>query len=104
MSENAQLVSVHIMDADYKVSCPPADLPELQQAAAFLNARIAEIRASGRVSGSERIIAIASLNLAYDYLQLLRETSADRDEVRQRAEKLLSQVESALGKITETPL
>lgn len=104
MTENTRLVSVHILDADYKVSCPPEDLPLLQRAAEFLNARIAEIRASGRVTGAERIVAIASLNLAYDYLHLLQEAGADRDEARTRAERLLSQVESTLGKFSETPL
>lgn len=104
MSATPQLVSVHIMDADYKVACPPEDLPELQRAATFLNERIAEIRASGRVAGPERVVAMAGLNLAYDYLRLLHEANADRDAARAQTERLLRQVESTLGKIAQSPV
>lgn len=104
MPASNQLITVRIMDGEYKVACPPEEIDDLQRAAAFLNERLGEVRASGRISGPERIAVMAGLNLAYELLKISREANAERELTRTQAERLLRLVDASLSKITEQPL
>lgn len=66
---NPNTLAVNILDKEYLVACPPDAQPELQAAAKQLDAKMREIRASGKVYGTERIAVMAALNLAYDLMQ-----------------------------------
>jgi cell division protein ZapA len=48
-------VSVDILDKEYNVSSPEEEVHQLKQAAKELDSRMREIKASGKISGSERI-------------------------------------------------
>ncbi|MBK8971959.1 MAG: cell division protein ZapA [Hahellaceae bacterium] len=64
-----QTLSVKILDKDYLVACPPDAQDELRKAAKQLDMKMREIRASGKVYGTERIAVMAALNLTYDVMQ-----------------------------------
>lgn len=76
MSEN-QTISVHLLDKDYKIACPPDEQEALYRAARSLDARLRAIRDGGNVVGLERIVIMAALNLSYE-LQSANERSASR--------------------------
>ena len=62
-------VSVRIMEKEYVVACPYDERSALLDAAEFLNARMREIRDTGKVVGLDRIAVMAALNLAHEYLK-----------------------------------
>lgn len=70
---DSNAISVMILDKEFRVSCPPEEANALRNAAAFLDERMRDVRATGKVIGSDRVAVIAALNIAHELLQ--RETS-----------------------------
>lgn len=68
MSEQSTL-EVKILDKEYLVSCPPDKQSELRDASNQLDQKMREIRASGKIFGTERIAVMAALNLTYELMQ-----------------------------------
>jgi cell division protein ZapA len=91
-------VSVRIMDKEYVVACPYDERSALLDAAEFLNARMREIRDSGKVVGLDRIAVMAALNLAHDFLKGKERESKIDSGVGHRVRALRERVEGALGK------
>lgn len=75
MAEKPTTVEVKILDKDYLVACPDEARDQLMQAARHLDAKMREIRASGKVFGTERIAVMAALNITHDLLE--RDTMSD---------------------------
>ena len=90
-------VSVRIMEKEYVVACPYEERSALLDAAEFLNARMREIRDSGKVVGLDRIAVMAALNLAHEFLKGKDRESRLDNGVGQRVRALRERVEGALG-------
>lgn len=75
MSDAAR-VSIRILEKEYQVACLPEERSALLDSAELLNAKMREIRDSGKVVGLERIAVMAALNIANDLIR-----SRDRGEV-----------------------
>jgi len=97
-------VSVRIMDKEYVVACPYDERSALLDAAEFLNARMREIRDTGKVVGLDRIAVMAALNLAHEYLKGKDRESKLDNGVGQRVRALRERVEGALGKSQQLEL
>lgn len=69
MSQQSTTVEVDILDKEYLVACPEEAREALRQAARHLDAKMREIRASGKVFGTERIAVMAALNITHDMLE-----------------------------------
>jgi cell division protein ZapA len=91
-------VSVRIMEKEYVVACPYDERSALLDAAEFLNARMREIKDSGRVVGTDRIAVMAALNLAHEYLKGRDRESKLDSGVGHRVRALRERVEGALEK------
>jgi cell division protein ZapA len=91
-------VSVRIMDKEYVVACPYDERSALLDAAEFLNARMREIRDTGKVVGLDRIAVMAALNLAHEYLKGKDRESKLDSGVGHRVRALRERVEGALEK------
>ena len=91
-------VSVRIMEKEYVVACPYEERSALLDAAEFLNARMREIRDSGKVVGLDRIAVMAALNLAHEFLKGKDRESKLDSGIGQRVRTLRERVEGALEK------
>jgi cell division protein ZapA len=91
-------VSVRIMEKEYVVACPYDERSALLDAAEFLNARMKEIRESGKVVGLDRIAVMAALNLAHELLKGKDRESKLDSGVGHRVRALRERVEGALEK------
>jgi cell division protein ZapA len=91
-------VSVRIMEKEYVVACPYDERSALLDAAEFLNARMREIKESGKVVGLDRIAVMAALNLAHEYLKGKDRESKLDNGVGHRVRALRERVEGALEK------
>ncbi len=69
MPQHPTTVEVDILDKEYLVACPEESREALRQAARHLDAKMREIRASGKVFGTERIAVMAALNITHDMLE-----------------------------------
>jgi cell division protein ZapA len=97
LSEPAR-VSVRIMEKEYMVACPYEERAALLDAAEFLNGRMREIRDSGKVVGHDRIVVMAALNLAHEFLKGRDRESKLDSGVGHKVRALREKVESALEK------
>jgi cell division protein ZapA len=104
MSQDQARVSVRIMDKEYVVACPYDERSALLDAAEFLNARMREIRDSGKVVGLDRIAVMSALNLAHEFLRIKDRESKVDSGAGQRVRVLRERVESALGKAQQLDL
>ncbi|MBS7662468.1 cell division protein ZapA [Pseudomonas lalucatii] len=90
-------VTVHILDKEYCIACPPDERANLESAARYLDGKMREIRSSGKVIGADRVAVMAALNISHELLHkeqhLERHTSSTRDQVR----SLLERVDGALN-------
>lgn len=90
-------VTVHILDKEYCIACPPDERSNLENAARYLDGKMREIRSSGKVIGADRIAVMAALNITNDLLHkqhnLDQQTTSTRDHVRD----LLERVDHALA-------
>lgn len=90
-------VSVRILEKEYQVSCPASERTDLLDSAEVLNAKMREIRDSGKVVGLDRIAVMAALNMANE---LLHAKARDRDlegKVGNRLRLMSDRVESVLN-------
>ena len=91
MKEEVVPVTVKILDKDYRIACAPNHKESLEDSATLLNNKMLEIKASGKVIGSDRIAVMAALNLAHDLLQQQQQTANDNQltqHLRQLREKI----------------
>ena len=92
MSEK-ETVAVTILDKEYLVASPEEEKRELEQSARYLDEKMREIRASGRVFGTERIAVMAALNITHELLQ--------RSEMTASAEATLREVDRRVSQALE---
>ena len=89
-------VSVRLLDREYQVACPVEERSDLLDSAEFLDAKMREVRDSGKVAGLDRIAVISALNLANELIMLRRNGSAVDSDLGARLRTLRERVESAL--------
>jgi len=97
MSDQFAQVSVRILDKEYQVACPASERTDLLDSAEVLNAKMREIRDSGRIVGLDRIAVMAALNMANDLLQAQSRDKFLDGDVSDRLKIISDRVESALG-------
>ena len=68
-------VSVRLLDREYQVACPAEERSDLLDSAEYLDARMREVRDSGKVVGVDRIAVISALNIANELIKLRRSGS-----------------------------
>lgn len=97
MSEVLSTVKVSILGKEYQVSCPAEEVDALTKAARFLDKQMADIRASGKVVGLDRVAVMAALNITNDYLSGQNALTQTKDLVGQRIASLSEKVGNALA-------
>lgn len=68
MSDKTGALDITIMGRTYKVTCADDERESLLQAVTYLDQKMNEIKASGRVGTMERIAVMAALNIAHELL------------------------------------
>ena len=97
MNDPTAQVSVRILDKEYQVACPANERTDLLDSAEALNAKMIEIRDSGRIVGLDRIAVMAALNMANDLLHAQARDRVLEGDVSSRLKVISDRVESVLG-------
>lgn len=96
--ERITRVSVRLLDREYQVACPAEERSDLLDSAEYLDARMREVRDSGKVVGLDRIAVISALNIANELIKLRRNGSVVDTDLGAKLRTLRERVESALEK------
>ena len=91
-------VSVRLLDREYQVACPAEERSDLLDSAEYLDAKMREVRDTGKVVGLDRIAVISALNLANELIKLRRNGSVVDSDLGSKIRTLRERVESALEK------
>ena len=97
-SEGAQALDVTLLGRSYRVSCAEDERAALLQAVAYLEAKMNEIKQSGKVAGTERIAVMAALNVAHELLSVRLGDGFDMGEAKRRIASMEARLEAALAK------
>ncbi|WP_256207744.1 cell division protein ZapA [Nitrosomonas sp. Nm166] len=84
------------MGREFCITCPDEEQEEIQLAAAYLNKKIQEVRAEGKVIDSDRIAIIAALSITHELLMLRNGTVFDMDEFKRRIVSLKKKVDEVM--------
>ncbi len=101
MSRDSVPVTIQIMGNDYRISCPEREREALTEAGSHLDAKMQEIRNTGKAIGVERVAVIAALNISYELLKLKADIAQHDAQVHYRLEALLDEVQIALRNSAE---
>ena len=91
MTDPYAQVSVRILDKEYQVACPASERTDLLDSAEVLNAKMLEIRDSGRVVGLDRIAVMAALNMSHELISsqaMIDEHAELNDRIDSLSEKI----------------
>ncbi len=98
MHPETEITIIQLLENDYRFACPPEEQEALLAAADYLNARMLEIRNSGRPAVSiERIGLAAALNICHELLNCQRQAAELSDLLDDRVQTLTRKVDAALS-------
>lgn len=89
-------VSVKILEKEYQFSCPAEERKSLLDSAEMLNAKMREIRDSGKVVGLDRIAVMAALNMANDLISAKSRGEVIEGSAKGKIIEMRERIESAL--------
>ena len=99
MSANpAKPVSFTILDKEYLISCNEQEREMLHRAIELLNKKIRDVKASGKVIGSERIAVMAALYVAHELLEYKQRNESYTSNVDSLIRRLQNKIDDALVK------
>ena len=104
MNDPHAQVSVRILDKEYQVACPASERTDLLDSAEVLNAKMLEIRDSGRVVRLDRIAVMAALNMANDLIHAQARDRLLEGDLSGRLKLISDRVESVLGESKQLDL
>ncbi len=92
----ARPTSLNILDKEYIVSCTEEEATGLLSAARFLDAKMREIRDTGRIVGLDRIAVMAALNISHELTQSSGKNEQLSDEFSTRLDVMQSKINLVL--------
>jgi cell division protein ZapA len=95
IKDSADGVAVNILGKEFMVACQPHERESLIAAAAYLDKKLREIQASGKVLGTERAAIIAALNISHELLDS-RKRGGLSESTNQKLRFLQTKIDAAL--------
>ena len=91
-------IEVSILGRNYKVACEDGERDALLQAVEYLDAKMGEIKKTGKVSGTDRIAVMAALNIAHELLSTRLGGSFDIGQAKRRIESIEAKLDEAIAR------
>ena len=89
-------VRVSILDKEYLISCPDDEREQLHAVVDFVNDKLLEVKGSGNVIGTERIVIMATLNIANELLAYKRKNKDYTESVDSIVKRLQTKIDGVL--------
>lgn len=91
-------LTVKILAKEYQISCPAESQLDLQNAVAYLDEKMTEIRNNGRIISFEGMLITAAINLAYEVVQQNIKLSNETKNLVENLTSLKNKLNTALQK------
>lgn len=86
--DSRDILEVTILERPYRLVCSPDERPMLQECVSLVDARMRQIRQTGKLHGTDRIAVMAALGLARDLLSLASTKSSATGEQLDRIARI----------------
>lgn len=100
MANKPIAVAAKILDKEYSIACPPGEEAALAASLKYIDAKMREIRSTGKVVGVERIAVMAAINVAHEMLKSQSQVQNIDEDVISRLDTLQAKINQSLDKIT----
>jgi len=97
MNDKQKALDVTILGRSYRVSCADDEREALLEAVEFVDRKMGEIKASGRIASTERIAVMAALNIAHELLTAKHPSGFDMADARRRMTAMQATLDQALA-------
>ena len=87
---------VSILGKEYLISCPDDEREQLYAVVDFVNEKLLEVKGSGNVIGAERIVIMATLNIANELLAYKRKNKDYTESVDSIVKRLQTKIDGVL--------
>ena len=94
---SGNVVDIKVLDRNYRVMCPPGQEVALREAAEQLDTRMAETRASTKLTNMEQIAIMAALNLCHEWIQERTTEGKKIAALEDKISLLQATIEKAMG-------
>ena len=96
MTDSLTQVNIKILEKEYQISCPASERGALLDSAEMLNAKMREIRDTGKIIGLDRIAVMVALNMANELLRSRSRGELLEGDAKLRLRAMRERVEGAL--------
>jgi len=90
-------IEVTVLDRKLRIACKEEEQAGLLKAVQYLDAKMREIRDSGKVIGGERVAILAALNIAHELLSTRVGTGFDMPEFKRRMRGMAAVIDEAMS-------
>lgn len=104
MNNEIKTTIVEINNKSYRVKCPYDKVPELQQAAIYLDDKMKTVRNNSTLQSEDTIVMMAALNITHELLYAKQQNQQDIDNINKRINQIQYKVEEALVEQEELPV
>jgi cell division protein ZapA len=95
-TQKTSSLDVNILDREFRVACPEDERAELQDAVAYLDKKMREIRDTGKIASVERIAIMAALNIAHELLTTRVGGGFDLADLKRRMQRMQATIDASL--------
>lgn len=96
-----KIVTVQILNRDYRVKCQPEQQTELEEAANYINEKMQKLKSQASSNAPDQIAVITALNICNDWLKLKKQYKQQVETTSAQLNKLTQRIEKAVGKKDE---
>ncbi len=89
-------VRVSILDKEYLISCPEEEREQLHSVVEFVNEKLLEVKNSGKVIGTERVVVMTALNIANELLVYKQQNEHYTESVGSLVQRLQAKIDDVL--------
>ena len=96
MKQTPEGAVINILGKEFMVACADSERDSLIAAAAYLDRKLREVQASGKVIGTERTAIMAALNISHELLDLRQRGNLSGDAM-EKVRLLRNKIDAALS-------
>ena len=97
MADNPKTIDINILGRSYKIACEENERAGLLEAVTYLDGKMAAIKKSGKVTGTDRIAVMAALNIAHEFLSLKLGNGFDVGQAKRRISQIEAKLDAAIA-------
>jgi len=97
VAESAKTIEISILGRSYRIACEENERASLLEAVAYLDGKMAAIKNSGKVSGTDRIAVMAALNIAHEFLSMKLGNGFDIGQAKRRISQIEAKLDTAIA-------